>query len=520
MDKFIEELIPAFEGTLPLFLIAFAILAAGWFLAWVIKTMTLRLLERTKLDDLLAAKLGNDDPTQLNLSISKTLSILVRLAVLVVLLRFIYTIEPIKLIWDQLVELVDYLSTLGIVIFLIDLLLLAVTTLILVRIIRWINQLFEMMVKEVDSWRKSRIRSLTLQNLELLTADRLTDGLVVVTRYLRVVVLILIGLVYFSVIFSFFPQTRGIVSGILESLFSAISLGWLAFVNYLPSLFNLILIIVLTRYLLIFLHFLAREVGKGNITLAGFYPEWAEPTFQLVRILLIVFALVISFPFLPGSASPAFQGISIFIGALFSLGSTSVVANIVSGIVLTYTRAFKIGDRVRIADTEGDVLERSLLVTRIRTIKNVDITIPNGMVLSSHIVNYSSSAKEHGLVLNTTVTLGYDIPWQKVHETLIMAAKDTEDILESPTPFVLQISLDDNYVSYQLNAYTEKPAKMAQTYSDLHQNIQDQSHKAGFEILSPHYRSIRDGGRSTIPEEYLPEDYSSPGFTINKREEN
>ena len=130
--------------------------------------------------------------------------------------------------------------------------------------------------------------------------------------------------------------------------------------------------------------------------------EWAEPTYQIVRVLVIALAVVMAFPFIPGSDSSAFQGVSIFIGFIFSLGSTSVVANIIAGVVLTYTRSFHPGDRVKIADTVGDIIERSLLVTRIRTIKNVEITIPNSMILSSHVINYSKSSKEMGLILNTT----------------------------------------------------------------------------------------------------------------------
>jgi small-conductance mechanosensitive channel len=229
---------------------------------------------------------------------------------------------------------------------------------------------------------------------------------------------------------------------------------------------------------------------------------------------VIALALVLAFPYLPGSASPAFQGVSIFIGLLLSLGSTSVVANIVSGLVLTYTHAFRVGDRVRIADTVGDVIEKGLLVTRMRTIKNVEITVPNGMVMGSHIINYSAVAQEHGLILNTTITLGYDIPWRLIHETLIKAAQATNGILPEPRPFVLQTSLDDFYVSYELNAYTDQPNKMIVVYSELHQNIQDFCNEAGIEILSPHYGALRDGNPSTIPSDYLPKGYQAPPFQI------
>ncbi|HKI52961.1 MAG TPA: mechanosensitive ion channel family protein, partial [Anaerolineales bacterium] len=238
------------------------------------------------------------------------------------------------------------------------------------------------------------------------------------------------------------------------------------------------------------------------------------PTYQLLRFVVIALGLVVAFPYLPGSGSPAFQGVSVFVGVLFSLGSTSVVANIVSGVVLTYTRAFRVGDRVKIADTVGDIIEKGLLVTRVRTIKNVEITIPNGMVMGSHIINYSMVSQERGLILNTTITLGYDIPWRLIHEVLKKAAQATDGILPEPHPFVLQTSLDDFYVSYELNAYTNQPNKMALIYSELHQNIQDSCNEAGIEILSPHYDALRDGNTSTIPSDYLPKDYQAPPFNI------
>jgi small-conductance mechanosensitive channel len=288
----------------------------------------------------------------------------------------------------------------------------------------------------------------------------------------------------------------------------------LAVLSYLPNIFYILVIVVLIRLVIKIAHFFFSEIEKQTITIPGFYPEWATPTFKIVRFLMIAFGLVVAFPYLPGSESPAFKGVTIFLGVLFSLGSTSVVANVVTGVILTYTRAFQLGDRVKIADTIGDVVEKTLVVTRIRTIKNVDITIPNTMVLGSHITNFSSSAQSYGLILHTNVTIGYDAPWRKVHELLISAANATDNILEKPAPFVLQTSLDDFYVTYELNAFTEKPSVMAKTYSELHQNVQDKFNEAGVEIMSPHYSQIRDGNWIAIPEQYVPQDYVPRGLRI------
>jgi len=231
---------------------------------------------------------------------------------------------------------------------------------------------------------------------------------------------------------------------------------------------------------------------------------------------MYAFMFIVIFPYLPGSDSPVFRGVSVFLGILFSLGSSSAISNAVAGLVITYMRPFTIGDRIRVGDITGDVIEKTLLVTRIRTIKNEEVTLPNSSLLSVHSINFSSSASGAGLILHTTVTIGYDVPWKKVHELLTKAASATSGVSrrDDRKPFVLQTSLDDFYVSYQINAFTEEAHKMAGIYSELHQNIQDKFNEAGVEILSPHYRAARDGNMTTIPTENLPSDYKAPQFQI------
>ena len=177
-------------------------------------------------------------------------------------------------------------------------------------------------------------------------------------------------------------------------------------------------------------------------------------------------------------------------------------------------RLFKLGDRVKIGDVTGDVIEKSMLVTRIRTIKNEIISIPNSTVMSSHTINYSSDAVEKGLIIHTTVTIGYDVPWKDMHQALIDAALRTDLILKDPGPYVLQTGLEDFYVSYQINASVREANKQAIIYSHLHQNIQDVCNERGIEILSPHYRAARDGNMTTIPSSYLSKNYKAPGFNI------
>ena len=211
------------------------------------------------------------------------------------------------------------------------------------------------------------------------------------------------------------------------------------------------------------------------------------PTYKIVWFLTMAFTVVIAYPYLPGSDSPAFRGISLFLGVLFSLGSTSIIANIVAGVILTYMRGFRVGDIVKIGEVTGKVTEVTMLVTRLRTIKNVDVTIPNSVLMGSQVTNYSFAAGEGRLILPTSVTIGYDTPWRQVHALLLLAAERTQNILREPAPFVLQTALDDFYVKYELNVYVAAPNRMPTIISDLHQNIQDAFNEFGVQIMSPHY---------------------------------
>ncbi len=389
-----------------------------------------------------------------------------------------------------------------------------IATAVLIALLLVFRRAFPKLYAKIDSWRGTRIRSIKIQSFEIMHADRIAAMIIGVARGGRVLITIALFYFYIPLVFSFFPWTRGFASKLFNYISTPLATIGNAVVDYLPNIFFIAVIAVVTHFVINFSRLFFSEVGKGSITLPGFYADWAEPTFKIIRFLIIAFAIIVAFPYFPGSDSPAFKGVSIFFGVLFSLGSTSAVANIVAGVILTYTRAFKIGDRVKIADTVGDVTDKTLLVTRVRTIKNVDITIPNAMVLGSHITNFSSSAKEYGLILHTSVTIGYDAPWRKVHELLISAAGATEHILGLPAPFVLQTALDDFYVTYELNAYTDQPHQMVKIYSELHQNIQDKFNESGVEIMSPHYSQIRDGNRTTIPESYLPEGYVPPAIRI------
>jgi len=361
----------------------------------------------------------------------------------------------------------------------------------------------------------TKIPACKISSYEFFTADHIKALLQWLVKMGRFLLMLVCLYVYFQIGLSFFPMTRSFSLRLFQYVWGALaSLGASIWVH-LPGLLFIVVLLFITRYILQSLKFFFTEVGKGVIPLPGFDLDWAQPTYKIVRFLIIAFVVVIAYPYIPGSESPAFKGVSIFLGVLFSLGSTSAIANVVAGVMLTYMRAFKVGDVVKIADTLGIVVESTLLVARLRTPKNVEVTIPNSTILSYHITNYSFEAKEgKGLVLHTCVTIGYSVPWRQVHDLLISAARATAHILEMPSPFVLQTALNDFYVTYELNAFTDAPGEMPRIYSELHQNIQDRFNEAGVEIMSPHYTQLRDGNETTIPEQYRPVDYLSPSLKV------
>jgi len=380
--------------------------------------------------------------------------------------------------------------------------------------IKYMNRGFMWLNKKLMEKGKRFIKGVKFKSYEFISAEKEEN---LVRWFLKVLKWIAIAFaVYLAlpVVFSIFPATKGIASTLFGYILNPLQKFGGGLIGYIPELIAIIVIILVTRYFVRFLKFLSLEVEAGKLQIPGFYTDWATPTFNLLKIIIYAFSFIIIFPYLPGSDSPVFQGVSVFLGLLISLGSSSAIGNIIAGLVITYMRAFKIGDRVKIGDTVGDVIEKTMLVTRLRTIKNEDVTIPNSAIMNGHTINYSMSASNLGLILNSTVTIGYDAPWRKVHELLINAALKTEHIKDKPQPFVLQTSLDDFYVSYQINAYTENASMAAKIYSQLHSNIQDGFNEGGIEILSPHYRAARDGNTVAMPSDYLPPDYKPPSFNV------
>ena len=368
----------------------------------------------------------------------------------------------------------------------------------------------------LESWRDRSLADSQETSIENPWVE-VADLLLVSAKIIRIILFGELLYIYSIIILNFFPQTEAIAIALKRVLTSQLSETAENIVVYLPNLFQILLLILTGNFTLRFIKIAFRRIERGAWSIPGFHQDWAQPTYTLCRIAIIILTVVAVLPYLPGYGSGAFKGLSLFVGTLLSLNSAEAVNNVIAGIVLIYTRSFQIGDRIEIDNTVGVVVEQSLLVIKIKTVKNIQVTIPNRIVLSNQIINYSAIARDTGLplILHTTITLGYDLSWKHIQQVLISAAQITKNVLKEPKPFVWQTSLDDYYVSYELNAYIDDPINAPAIEAELHQNIQDKCNENDIEILSPQYSALRDGNQSTIPQSYLPKNYESPNFRIS-----
>lgn len=361
------------------------------------------------------------------------------------------------------------------------------------------NWLFRKVKLRIMRLEKTRLKSISIQDYELLDKRKQVQLLVFLASMVRYLFMFLQLLLSVPLVFSVFPPTKNLAYQLLSYIWNPVKGIITGVLSYIPNLFTIFVICLAIKYLVRMFHYLAKEIQEEKLKLSGFYPDWAMPTYHIVRFLLYAFMIAMIYPYLPGANSGVFQGISVFVGLIVSLGSSTVIGNIIAGLVITYMRPFKIGDRIKLNDTTGNVVEKTPLVTRIRTPKNEVVTIPNSFVMSSHTVNFSQSAREYGLIIHSEVSIGYDVPWRTVNRLLIETALNTPGVVDDPRPFVLSTSLSDWYPVYQVNAYIKDADRLSQIYSDLHQNIQDRFNEEGVEIMSPHYMAVRDGNASTIP---------------------
>jgi small-conductance mechanosensitive channel len=358
--------------------------------------------------------------------------------------------------------------------------LLAIVLLVVRRIFRKLDAVAERRFK-------SRIEAFEAQSHKIVQARQLTNALFGILKGLHLSTLWILGYLYLHFVLFLYPWTRPLAARLFAMLLEPVQAMGLGLIESLPGIAFVAVVAIVTRYVLRLTRLYFESVDRGTVTLARFDREWALPTYKIARLLIIAFAVVVAYPYIPGSSSEAFKGVSIFLGLVVSLGSSSVIANMMAGYAMIYRRAFKVGDRISIENVTGDVTERRLMVTHLRTVKNEEIVVPNSTIINSNIINYSTLAASRGLILHTTVGIGYETPWRQVEEMLRLAAERTTGLLKEPAPFILQKTLGDFAVTYELNAYCDNAQAMARLYTAMHQNILDIFNEHGVQIMTPAY---------------------------------
>jgi small-conductance mechanosensitive channel len=381
--------------------------------------------------------------------------------------------------------------------------------------------LFKRFGKKVNTWSGDRIKPLYIKKLRLLSAKHIISLIHFGLRIAKYLITLFQLFITVPIVFSLFPATEHIATVLFHYALTPLKAIGMGIIRYIPNLITIIIILLVTRYVIRGLKFFSKQIASGKLVIPGFYADWAQPTFNILRFLLYAFTVAVIYPYLPGSDSKIFQGVSVFVGIIFSLGSSSAIGNLVAGFVITYMRPFKIGDRIQIQNNIGFVVEKSLIVVRIKTHKNEYITFPNMMILSSSIINYNTSSDEdeEGLVLHADISFGYNTPWQLIHEILIEGALATADVQKNPKPYVLQTAMDDFYCRYQINLYTKNVERVPRIYSELFENIQNSFHRRGLDMTAAQYRINLPLDSAGDPKSFMAvpeENNGKPGTTPKK----
>lgn len=366
---------------------------------------------------------------------------------------------------------------------------------------------------------QARVHDLKIQTFRVVKAEQLWRFLSGALRFVWVVAVLAMTFFYLRYVLALFPWTRGAGHKLVAATTTPIREMGLGIVGVIPNLVFLAILVVVVRYVLRLLRLFFDGIAAGTVTVRDFDPEWAQPTYRLVRLLVVAFALVVAYPYIPGSSTGAFKGISLFIGVIFSLGSSSLIGNLIAGYSMTYRRAFRPGDWVKIGEHLGEVERMRLLMTHLRTPKNEEVVVPNSTILAAEVVNFSSLARERGLILHTTVGIGYETPWRQVEAMLIEAAARTPGLLREPPPFVLQKTLGDFSVTYEINVYCATPQRMAVLYAELHRNILDVFNEYGIQIMTPAYEGDPERPKVVPKEQWYaapaqPEGPAQPGTPL------
>ena len=367
---------------------------------------------------------------------------------------------------------------------------------ILQTILLWgTSRFFAWLHKKASFLENNYLPVLTIKKIRILEAAQIHKALFLVIRIAKWVFIIIQLLISIPLVLHLFEPTSRKAHTLLGYVIVPLKKIAGGIIQYIPNLITIIIFIAVAKYLIRSLKFFANRIEKEKLVIPGFYPEWAHPTLNILRLLIYVFTIAVIYPYLPGSDSRVFQGVSVFVGIVISLGSSSAIGNLVAGLILTYMRPFKLGDRIQLQNVTGFVVEKSPFIIRLRTHKNEYVTFPNSMVLTSSIINYHTSSDEQGLIIHAEISFRYALAWQTVNEILISAALKTHHVLENPKPFVLQTALEDFYARYEINAYTKMVSCVPLIYSQLFENIQNGFKEAGLDMTAAHFRiNLKEGG--------------------------
>lgn len=352
------------------------------------------------------------------------------------------------------------------------------------RLIRWIR-------REIMGNLRGYLKPLVIKGYELLNNPQEQRILLILSRVLQVFLVIFQLFISLPLLFMIFPETEKFTRNMINYVWSPLRDIFISTVSYFPNLVKICVIIFVVRWLLKIIGHMATEIEAGRLRIDRFYQDWAMPTYHIIRIFVIAFTLIVIWPLLPGSDSGVFKGVSIFVAALFSLGSTASIGNLISGIIITYMRPFLVGDFVRIGDREGTVIEKNAFVTRLRDIKENVITVPNNSILSLPTINYSEAVRQSGgTIVHSDFTFTYKVFRQQIEPLLLEAAGRCELLLKTPPPFVLITELEDFYTRYQINAYTQEAQRLPDVYTELHRHILDVFRENNLEPTSSHFVKV------------------------------
>ena len=338
-----------------------------------------------------------------------------------------------------------------------------------------------------------RMKPLIIKGYELMNVPQQKRILLVLTRVLQIFLVLLQLFISLPLLFSIFPETEKFTWNMINYVWSPLRDMVVSIVRYFPNLVKIFVIIYVVRWVLKGLHHISDEIAVGHLKIDRFYQDWAQPTYHIIRIFVIAFTLVVIWPLLPGSESGVFKGVSIFVAALFSLGSTTTIGNLISGIIITYMRPFLVGDFVRIGEQEGEVIEKNAFITRLRDIKGNLVTVPNNSILSQQTVNYTAAARDgKGSIVHSTFTFTYHVPRETVEAYLLEGAARCQLLEKNPKPFVLYTALEDFYTQYEINGYTKETARLFAVYSELHRHIIDVFHEHNLDPTSSHFIKVQE----------------------------